>query len=112
MANSPGVSRSEFEDMAQFLNHEGFTLSVTIESLTGSIKRIGIYALKLPHGKFPLVKRNMEVFFREAPSYDPEQFNAVAWSFGEGNSTYLKAERSYTGNLVQLTTDWKSALSS
>jgi hypothetical protein len=53
----------------------------------------------------------MSDFFQETPSYDQEDFNAIAWSFGEGANTYLKAERSYVGELVQLTKGWNSLLS-
>jgi 4-hydroxyphenylpyruvate 3-dimethylallyltransferase len=111
LAGSQGPSEAEFEELVAFLNPAGFTLSVTIQSSTGTIKRLAIYALRIPAGKFPVVNQRISEFFQETPSYDQEDFNAIAWSFGEGANTYLKAERSYVGELVQLTKGWNSLLS-
>lgn len=112
LASSSNIGRAEFEEMSRHLNPAGFTLSVTIDSSSGHIQRVAIYALKVPRENLPVHDQKVLAFFRQAPSYDLEDFNAVAWSFGSGNSTYIKAERSYTGNLVQLSRDWNSALSS
>ena len=78
--------------------------------LTGDIKRVGFYALKLPPNTFPEVGERLKTFFEKAPSYDREEMNAVAWSYGAGGKKYIKAERSYCGRLVPLLRDWRSAL--
>lgn len=112
LAGCPPPSHTEFLEMRTFLNATGFTFSVTIVAATGAIKRVGFYALKLPPNSFPEIGEQLATFFREAPSYDAEEMNAVAWSFGEGGKKYIKAERSYCGRLVPLLRDWSSALTS
>lgn len=37
--------------------------------------------------------------------------NAVAWSFGAKGGTYLKAERSYCGDVVSLIKGWNTFFS-
>ncbi|GHD76322.1 hypothetical protein GCM10010317_092620 [Streptomyces mirabilis] len=37
--------------------------------------------------------------------------NAVAWSFGSGSGTYIKAERSYCGDLISLIKGWNTFFS-
>ena len=75
---------------------------MTISEATGVIERVGCYALKLPHNQFPTICDRLTRFLSEAPSYDPEDMNAVAWSLGNGQDTYIKAERSCCGVLVSL----------
>jgi len=108
-ANPP--SAAEFEEMVSHLNPRGFTFSVTLKLSTGTIERVGYYALKLPVGIFPDISDTLKTFFAVAPSYDPEEMNAIAWSFGKGNKKYVKAERSYCGRLVSLMRDWNSTFS-
>ncbi|KKY13521.1 hypothetical protein UCRPC4_g06967 [Phaeomoniella chlamydospora] len=106
------ISADEVEEMRQFLNPTGFTFSVTMAYTTGEIQRVAFYALKLHPGKYPVINDRLKVFFSEAPSYDEEEMNAIAWSFGKGGKKYIKAERSYCGELVPLMKDWSSAMSS
>jgi hypothetical protein len=89
-----------------------FTFSMSITAATGITKRVAFYALKLPPDSFPEIGERLAPFFKEAPSYDAEEMNAVAWSFGEGAKRYIKAERSYCGQLVELSRDLSSALTS
>ncbi|KAK4693763.1 hypothetical protein P7C71_g3695, partial [Lecanoromycetidae sp. Uapishka_2] len=112
LADCPPPSKAELLAMRELLNPTGFTFSVTITAATGIIKRVGFYALKLPPNSFPEIGERLATFFKEAPSYDAEEMNAVAWSFGEGGKRYIKAERSYCGRLVPLLRDWSSALTS
>ncbi|MFF9505563.1 aromatic prenyltransferase [Streptomyces sp. NPDC014724] len=98
-----------FDDMANFTAPNGFTFSVTMSIDTGEVERIAFYALKLPAGRFPRVGERLTAFFASAPSYDDEEMNAVAWSFGKGNN-YIKAERSYCGRLVPLMREWNSPM--
>ena len=110
LAGCPPPARDEFEEMRAFLCPTGYTFSVTMTVLTGDIKRVGFYALKLPPNTFPEVGERLKTFFEQAPSYDREEMNAVAWSYGTGGKKYIKAERSYCGRLVPLLRDWRSAL--
>jgi 4-hydroxyphenylpyruvate 3-dimethylallyltransferase len=112
LAGSPAPSAEEVEEMSRFLNPTGFTFSVTMAFSTGSISRVAFYALKLAPGTFPSLSQRLLTFFKEAPSYDEEEMNAIAWSFGSGGTKYIKAERSYCGELVPLMRAWNSAMSS
>ncbi|MGW3076562.1 aromatic prenyltransferase [Kitasatospora sp. NPDC001132] len=99
-----------FRDMAAFTAPDGHTFSVTLRIATGEIERVGVYALRLPAGRFPRVNDRLAAFFRGAPSHDEEEMNAVAWSFGAGGGGYVKAERSYCGRLVALMREWNSPM--
>ncbi|MFC4056659.1 aromatic prenyltransferase [Actinomadura syzygii] len=104
----PGPSL--FADLAAFTPPDGHTFSVTMRVSDGEIQRVGIYALKLPASRFPAVGERLAAFFRTAPSRDEEEMNAVAWSFGPGANTYIKAERGYCGRLVGLMNAWNSPM--
>ncbi|PQE07084.1 Aromatic prenyltransferase protein [Rutstroemia sp. NJR-2017a BVV2] len=111
LAGARPPTESEFLEMLHHLNPLGFTFSVTLKATTGAIERVAYYALKLPVGIFPEVSDGLKDFFAVAPSYDPEEMNAIAWSFGPGSQKYVKAERSYCGGLVSLMRDWNSTFS-
>ncbi|MFC8725771.1 aromatic prenyltransferase [Streptomyces bacillaris] len=100
-----------FGEMAAFLSRGAYTFSVTLSSTTGAVERVAFYALKLPDGQFPLLSGQLLTFFDVEPSYDPEDMNAVAWSFGAGGATYVKAERSHCGDLVALIRGWNTFFS-
>ncbi|KAG4437220.1 hypothetical protein IFR05_007309 [Cadophora sp. M221] len=106
LADCPPLPEAEVMEMRKFLNPTGFTFAVTIKLSTGSISRVGFYALKLPIGSFPEIGSRLATFFSTAPSHDTEEMNAIAWSFGPGGKRYIKAERSYCGRLVPLLRDW------
>ena len=108
-ANPPGPDL--FNEMMKYLSPSGYTFSVTLHADTGAIERVGFYALKLPPGEFPTIDDRLSIFFSTAPSYDEEEMNAIAWSFGKNGKTYIKAERSYCGDLVNLMRDWNSTFS-
>lgn len=110
LADCPPLPTAEVQEMRKFLNPTGFTFAVTIKLSTGAISRVGFYALKLPIGTFPEIGSRLATFFSSAPSYDAEEMNAIAWSFGSGGKKYIKAERSYCGRLVPLLRDWNTAL--
>ncbi|KAK5988307.1 4-hydroxyphenylpyruvate 3-dimethylallyltransferase [Cladobotryum mycophilum] len=109
LARASPPTEKQVAEIRQFMHPSGFTFSVTISVTTGRVQRVGFYALRLPRGELPDVGQRLERFFKTAKSYDMEEMNAVAWSFGETRS-YLKAERSYCGNLVELMKGWKSIL--
>ncbi|WP_316519945.1 aromatic prenyltransferase [Kitasatospora brasiliensis] len=98
------------QDMVAFTAPDGHTFSVTLRISTGAIERVGIYALRLPAGRFPRVNDRLAAFFRGTPSHDEEEMNAIAWSFGAGGGSYVKAERSYCGRLVALMREWNSPM--
>ena len=95
----------EFEDMRNFLNPRSYTLAVTMEYKTGRITRIAFYAVRLPPQQTPTVDDRILKFFSETPSYDQEQTKFVAWSYGRGDSKYMKAESSYVGEWAALLRD-------
>lgn len=100
-----------YEDMAGFLSRGAYTFSVTVCPTSGAVERVAFYALKLPEGQFPVLGERLRTFFSTAPSYDPVDMNAVAWSFGAGDATYVKAERSHCGDLVALIRGWNTFFS-
>ena len=69
------------------------------------------HALKLPGRRPPGRRRPPHTFFEAAPSCDSEEMNAVAWSFGSRSGTYLKAERSYIGDVISLIKGWNTFFS-
>ena len=103
-------SEKQCSELEKYLNPKGFTISVTVALASGAISRVAFYALKLPIGAFPEINDQLTDFFATAPSRDTEEMNGIAWSFGQGDQTYVKAERSYTGGLVSLLRDWNTPL--
>ena len=95
----------EFEDMRNFLNPKSFTFAVTMDYKTGRITRVAFYAVRLPPHVSPTVGDRILKFFSETPSYDQEQTRFIAWSYGRGDSKYLKAESSYSGEWAALLKD-------
>jgi 4-hydroxyphenylpyruvate 3-dimethylallyltransferase len=110
LAHGDQPSLSVFADMNRYMAPRRFTFSVTANIDDGAIERVGFYALRLPEGEFPAIGPRLTEFFAIAPSRDDEEMNAVAWSFGRDGSNYIKAERSYTGRLVQLMREWNSPM--
>lgn len=114
LAGAGPPSQTQFLEMQEFLNAVGYTFAVTIRVDSGDIERVGYYALKLPDRatkNWPVINAQLEKFAQFAPSYDREEMNAVAWSFG-GTKRYVKFERSYCGELVPLIKGWGTTLSS
>lgn len=98
-------------EMREYLSRNAYTFSVTVSVDTGALERVGFYALKLPDGRFPTVGERLSRFYSAAPSYDADTANAIAWSFGAGDRTYIKAERSCYGDLVSLMRRWNTFFS-
>jgi 4-hydroxyphenylpyruvate 3-dimethylallyltransferase len=110
LADGEMPDHDTFGEMKRFAAPAGCTFSVTMTVGDGRIQRVGFYALKLPQGEFPTIGERLSTFFKVAPSRDEEEMNAVAWSFGSGGGTYVKAERSYCGRLVALMKEWSSPM--
>ena len=109
MAGCPPLSTQEFATIASYQNlTTGFTLAVTIRVTTGEIERVAFYALGLPQWALPEVNEKVQTFFREAPSYDEEEFKVIGWSFGRGGKKYVKAEKGYCGGVVPLIKGWNA----
>jgi len=103
LAQCKPPTEEEFADLEKFLPSQRFVFAVTINYDTGKIKRVAFYALNIPQGPLPATANDrLRQFFDEAPSYDRQQTRNVAWSYGIGDSKYMKGEASYTGNLQ----DW------
>ncbi|KAI0814245.1 prenyltransferase-like protein [Xylaria sp. FL0064] len=97
-ASPPTVE--EFADMRKYVPEHRFAFAVTIQGDTGKIKRVSIYALNIPEGPLPATCNDrLHRFFAEAPCYDKQQTRTIGWSYGNGNSKYMKGEASYTGEL-------------
>ena len=85
---------------------EDYCVAVTVCPDDGQIERTCFYALKIPPEKFPpLLPDRIRRFFDTAPCYDAEECNVVGWSFGY-DGDYIKAERSRTGSMTAVLTDW------
>ncbi|KAL7941080.1 prenyltransferase-like protein [Trichoderma barbatum] len=104
LAGCKPPTAEEFDDLHRYLPTQRFVFAATIDYTTGKIKRIAFYALNVPHseGLPPTMNARLRKFFTEAPSYDQVQTRNIAWSYGNGDSKYMKGEASYTGNLQ----DW------
>jgi 4-hydroxyphenylpyruvate 3-dimethylallyltransferase len=96
------LTREEVEEMRRFLIPVRFTFAIMMDYSIGEIKRVGVYALKLALGTYPPIDKRLKVFFTQALSYDEEEVNAIAWSFGKHGARYIKVERSYCRGLVLL----------
>lgn len=111
LADSPPPTKEQLIDMQHWLPSTGFTFATTIAVATGAIKRVAIYALGLSKEAEPCAGPRVKKFFDVAPNYDAKEFRGVGWSFGGGeHGNYVKAEKSYCGNLVGLFRDWKTNL--
>ncbi|KJZ73749.1 hypothetical protein HIM_06867 [Hirsutella minnesotensis 3608] len=100
LAGCQPPTRAEFDDLLKFLPSRRFVFAATIDYDTGKIKRVAFYALNIPAGELPATANDrLRKFFQEAPSYDKVQTRNVAWSYGNGDSKYMKGEASYTGDL-------------
>jgi 4-hydroxyphenylpyruvate 3-dimethylallyltransferase len=113
LARSPPITQENLAEIKPYLIPSGFTFAATVKADTGHCKRVGIYALRLDGDNLPALGDRLSAFFKDAKSYDQQDVNIVAWSFGGGNAgvaDYLKGERSYTGGLLDVLRGWDSPL--
>jgi len=103
-----GVSAPGAEVIAQIREFvpKDFGVSVTVPLDGSGVRRVCFYALNLPQGSGPTVPDRIAAFFAAAPSYDADTCHVIGWSFGPGNGTYVKAERSCLGGMVALFERW------
>lgn len=83
-----------------------FTVAVTVHPIQGSIERVALAAPSLSYDEIPVVPDRVRRFFDLAPSYAASPTYVVAWSFGPDKGTYVKAEKSYTGDFGALLHSW------
>ncbi|WP_049572089.1 aromatic prenyltransferase [Streptomyces sp. SBT349] len=83
-----------------------FGVSVTFSLRDGRAERVCFYALRIPRDRAPRLPDRITAFLSAAPSYDAEDCHVVGWSFGPGNGTYVKAERSCLGGMISLFERW------
>jgi hypothetical protein len=89
--------------LRKFLLAQRLVFAVAFDYETGKIKREAFYALNIPGGELPTTANGrLRKFFAEAFSYDQQQTRSVAWSYGNGDSKYMKGKASYTRDLQ----DW------
>ncbi|MEV7387080.1 aromatic prenyltransferase [Streptomyces sp. NPDC091215] len=84
---------------------EDYCVAITLDLHTGGIERVCFYALKVPKNALPRIPERIARFLEVAPSHDPEECNVIGWSFGRSGD-YVKAERSYTGNMAEILAGW------
>lgn len=84
---------------------EDYCVAVTLNLETGAVERACFYALRVPKDQLPRVPDRIRTFLDTAPSYDDDECNVIGWSFGR-TGNYVKAERSYTGNMTEILAQW------
>ena len=87
----------EFEDMKSFLKPNGWSFTVTMDTKTGVIGRVGFYGLHNGGRKVKTFGPKLAKYLAEHPCYDSHRSSLIAWSYGLNNSKYQKVESSYTG---------------
>ncbi|WP_078869665.1 aromatic prenyltransferase [Streptomyces sp. NRRL B-1347] len=84
---------------------EDYCVAITLSLASGKIERVCFYALKVPQDRLPRVPERIRAFLNAAPSHDEDECNVIGWSFGPA-SDYIKAERSYRGDMAQVLGQW------
>ncbi|KAJ0416700.1 prenyltransferase-like protein [Aspergillus carlsbadensis] len=102
-----------FEEINAHFPKSGGTFAVTMDMATGRICRVAFYALRLEESNLPpsAISGRIKAFFQVCPSYEIDEMKALAWSFGDGEKRYVKAEHGYTGDLVGLIRGWGTRMS-
>ncbi|MFJ2648006.1 aromatic prenyltransferase [Streptomyces sp. NPDC087420] len=103
-----GVTPPSAEDVAEMgaLMPRDYGISVTVSLTTGDVARVCFYALNVPDGRLPRIPERIATFLAAAPSYDAEGCTVIGWSYGPGNGTYVKAERSCYGDMISAFERW------
>ena len=101
LAHSPEADEALVEEIRAFMPRKDYVAAVTVALDRGTIERVAVYATDLPQDKLPSAGDRIARFFAAAPSYDEREVNVVAWSFGP-QGHYVKAERSWFGNVASL----------
>jgi 4-hydroxyphenylpyruvate 3-dimethylallyltransferase len=84
---------------------EDYCVAVTLSLETGVVERACFYALRVAKHQLPRIPDRIRTFLNTAPSHDADECNVIGWSFGR-TGNYLKAERSYTGNMTEILAQW------
>ncbi|KAL4861759.1 hypothetical protein BDV12DRAFT_59462 [Aspergillus spectabilis] len=110
LAGADPVSDGLWDEIERHFPSSGGTFSVTMDFGSGAISRVAFYALRLSVQNMPDFNERIRNFFEVCPSYDTEDMRALAWSFGKGGKSYIKAEHSHSGELVRLLRGWNTAM--
>ncbi|KAJ5097825.1 secondary metabolism biosynthetic enzyme [Penicillium argentinense] len=110
IAGADPISDTLFEEIRQQFPKSGGTFAVTMDFATGKISRVAFYALRLSPEDMPSFNERIWTFFQVCLSYDEEEMMALAWSFGKGRRSYIKAEHSHSGALVELLRQWNTPM--
>jgi 4-hydroxyphenylpyruvate 3-dimethylallyltransferase len=103
MAGCEPIDEAEVKEIARCSSAKdgSFAFAVTLSLETGELGRTAFYAPKLPRKDLPVISdERVKAFLDHAPDYDWEEWITIAWGFGKGGKKYMKAERSYCGNLM------------
>ncbi|KAL2842276.1 prenyltransferase-like protein [Aspergillus pseudodeflectus] len=113
LAGADPLPDALFEEIHAHFPRAGGTFAVTMDMTTGRISRVAFYALRLEENNLPAsaLSGRIKTFFEVCPSYETDEMKALAWSFAEGGKRYIKAEHSYTGDLVGLIRGWGTSMS-
>jgi 4-hydroxyphenylpyruvate 3-dimethylallyltransferase len=113
LAGADPIPDPLYSEIAAHFPKSGGTFAVTLDFNTGHISRVAFYALRLEENNLPpsATLGRIRTFFEVCPSYEVDEMKALAWSFGEGTKRYVKAEHSYTGDLIGLIRGWGTSLS-
>ncbi|KAG4429004.1 hypothetical protein IFR05_015514 [Cadophora sp. M221] len=103
MAGCEPIDEEEVREIARCSSAKdgSSAFAVTLSFETGDLRRAAFYAPKLPREDLPVISdERMKLFLDHTPDYDQEEWITIAWGFGKGGKKYMKAERSYCGNLM------------
>ncbi|MGW5675040.1 aromatic prenyltransferase [Streptomyces sp. NPDC003860] len=84
---------------------DDYCVAVTVPMAGGAVERVCFYALRVPKDRLPRVPGRIRAFLDAAPSHDADECNVIGWSFGRSGD-YVKAERSYTGDMTEVLASW------
>lgn len=101
LAGAAPAARPLVDEIGAFLPKGDYVAAVTVAAGDGTVERVALYATGLAEGTLPPVGDRLTRFLAAAPSYDPSPVTVVAWSFGP-SGPYIKAERSWYGNVAAL----------
>jgi len=104
LSGSTPPSANVVEEILAYMP-EDYCVAITLDLDSGVIERVCFYALKVPKNALPRIPVRIARFLESAPSHDEEECNVIGWSFGRSGD-YIKAERSYTGDMAEILAGW------
>jgi 4-hydroxyphenylpyruvate 3-dimethylallyltransferase len=89
------------DEMRRYLPQD-FCVAITVSLSTGTPRRACFYALDVPQDRMQAIPARIAQFFNAAPSHDRQTVHVIGWSFGPNAGTYVKAEKSYSGDMASV----------